>query len=79
MRNKVAIIAGIIVLLLINWSITGKEQHLKEGKIVYLQLAPVDPRSIMQGDYMMLRFAIARDIYNSLPKIYGKHTWRRKM
>ena len=77
MRNKVAIIAGIIVLLLINWSIAGKEQHLKEGEIVYLQLAPVDPRSIMQGDYMMLRFAIARDIYNSLPKIDGKHTWRR--
>ena len=76
-RNKVAIISGIIVLLLINWSIAGKEQHLNEGEIVYMQLAPVDPRSLMQGDYMMLRFAIARDIYNRLPKTHGKHTWRR--
>lgn len=77
MRNTIAVIAGIIVLLLVNWSISGKEQHLKEGKIVYLQLAPVDPRSLMQGDYMSLRFVMAIDIYNMLPKKSGTHNWRR--
>ena len=78
MRNKIAIIAGMIVLLLVNWSISGKERHLKEGKIVYLMLEPVDPRSLMQGDYMALRFALATDIYKHLPTKDGKHSrWRR--
>lgn len=77
MRNKVAVIAGIIVLFLVNWFISGKERHLKEGKIVYLQLAPVDPRSLMQGDYMRLRFAMANDVYTILPKKDGSHNWRR--
>lgn len=75
MRNKIAVTATIIVLVLVNWSIAGKEKHLKEGKVVYLQLAPVDPRSLMQGDYMALRFAIANDVYRELPKVKGKH-WR---
>ena len=77
MRNKIAIIAGVIVLLLVNWSISGKEHHLKEGKVVYLQLAPVDPRSLMQGDYMRLRFVIANEVYQTLPKNEGQHSWRR--
>ena len=62
MRNKVAIIAGLIVLILVNWSIAGKERHLKEGRIVYLELAPVDPRSLMQGDYMALNFKLANEL-----------------
>lgn len=76
MRNKVAIISGIIILLLVNWSISGKEHHLKEGEVVYLQLAPVDPRSLMQGDFMRLRFAISNEVYKALPK-KGKSNWRR--
>src|SRR5690606_11199752 len=34
--------------------------------IVLLELAPVDPRSLMQGDYMALRFAVANDIAQHL-------------
>ena len=79
MRNKIAIIAGMVVLLLVNWSISGKEHHLKEGKIVYLKLAPVDPRSLMQGDYMQLRFAMENSIYVALPKDESKYRWRRKV
>lgn len=76
MRNKIAVVATIIVLILVNMSISGKEKHLQEGRVVYLQLAPVDPRSLMQGDYMALRFAMADDVYRELPKIKAKH-WRR--
>lgn len=79
MRNKIAVISGIIVLLLVNWSIAGKEQHLKEGKVVYLQLAPVDPRSLMQGDYMRLRFAISNTVYRQLPKQKGRYRWRHNL
>lgn len=79
MRNKIAIIAGVIVLLLVNWSISGKEHHLKEGKVVYLKLAPVDPRSLMQGDYMQLRFIMGNSIYAALPKDKSKKHWRRNV
>jgi len=58
-----------IVLLYFNLSIFHKEQLLKGGHLVYLELAPVDPRSLLQGDYMALRYSISRDIqYDSLPK-----------
>lgn len=43
----------------INWDIYQKEQQLIHGRVVRLALAPVDPRSLMQGDYMALNYAIA--------------------
>lgn len=44
--------------------ISEKEEILTSGKVVYLELAPVDPRSLIQGDYMNLRYAISNDIDN---------------
>lgn len=66
MHNKIALVSLVIVLGLVNWFIVGKEKHLAEGGIVYLDLAPVDPRSLMQGDYMALRFRLANEVYNAL-------------
>ncbi len=43
------------------WSVASKEELLKSGKQVFLELAPVDPRSLMQGDYMRLDYGIAQD------------------
>ncbi len=54
--------AAALVLLAVNLSIAGKERIKAQGQRVYLELAPVDPRSLMQGDYMALRFAIVDDI-----------------
>jgi uncharacterized membrane-anchored protein len=55
------IVAGwcLLALAVVNVSVAMKERLLGEGRIVYLQLAPVDPRSLMAGDYMALRFAVA--------------------
>ncbi len=61
MRSVIALISCVAVLALVNFSIAGKERQLESGKVVYLELAPVDPRSLMQGDYMALRFKIADD------------------
>lgn len=61
MRSAIALISCAAVLALVDFSIAGKERQLESGKIVYLELAPVDPRSLMQGDYMALRFKIAND------------------
>lgn len=65
MRKTVALLAGLLVLVLANITIYNREQLLTEGRVVLLQLAPVDPRSLMQGDYMALRFAVANDAFDS--------------
>jgi uncharacterized membrane-anchored protein len=61
MRNAIAIVAGILILAAVNVSIYSRERHLAEGAVVLLELAPVDPRSLMQGDYMALRFKVEVD------------------
>lgn len=79
MRNIIALISLLVVLGIVNWSIAGKEKHLAEGRIVYLDLAPVDPRSLMQGDYMALRFRIATEVYRDLPKTKEHKRWRHNV
>ncbi|WP_300688760.1 GDYXXLXY domain-containing protein [Chryseobacterium sp.] len=66
----VIILANLIILLVyFNYSVSKKEEILQDGKLVLLQLAPVDPRSLMQGDYMTLRYSISQNISsNHLPK-----------
>ncbi|RQO73787.1 hypothetical protein DBR40_13345 [Pedobacter sp. KBW01] len=58
--TKIKSIFIVINLLLLigyfNWSIYAKERILSEGKLVLIELAPVDPRSLMQGDYMHLNY-----------------------
>ena len=54
--------AALLVLLAVNVSIVAKERIKTGGETIYLQLAPVDPRSLMQGDYMALRFELANHI-----------------
>lgn len=60
MRKVIVVLAGLAVLAFVNVSIHQRETLLTEGKVVLLELAPVDPRSLMQGDYMALDFAVAR-------------------
>lgn len=49
----------VLLLAFFNWSVLEKEKTLANGKLVLLELAPVDPRSLMQGDYMRLNYAIS--------------------
>ncbi|MDZ7804196.1 GDYXXLXY domain-containing protein [Thiohalophilus sp.] len=70
---KVALLTLVVALVLVNGAIYNKEQHLAHGQVVYLELAPVDPRSLMQGDYMALRFQLARSLYADLPKVKSEH------
>lgn len=61
--NKFVIWLGAaLILITLNCAIWEREQLLKTGEVVYLKLAPVDPRSLMQGDYMVLRYDIAREV-----------------
>ena len=59
MRNAIVAVAAVIVLGTVNWVIHARETLQDSGRALYLELAPVDPRSLMQGDYMALRFKAA--------------------
>jgi uncharacterized membrane-anchored protein len=63
MRKVIAVTAGLLLLAAVNWSIYQRERLLKDGRVVLLELAPVDPRSLMQGDYMALRFKVADQVF----------------
>ena len=39
-------------------AIRAKEALIRDGSPVFVELVPVDPRSLMQGDYMALRFQL---------------------
>ncbi|MDH3321153.1 MAG: GDYXXLXY domain-containing protein [Betaproteobacteria bacterium] len=68
MRKALAILAGLAVLGAANWTIYERERHLAQGAVVLLELAPLDPRSLMQGDYMALRFKVEVDAFGSTRK-----------
>ena len=61
MRKTIILLSGLAMLALVNWTILQREQLIATGRVVRLELAPVDPRSLMQGDYMALRLQIDRD------------------
>ncbi len=63
MRKLILVLTGLIILLTVNFNIYQREKLRSEGREVLLELAPVDPRSLMQGDYMALRFKVATDAF----------------
>jgi uncharacterized membrane-anchored protein len=51
-------VAGVATLAVANLAIWQKETLIATGRPVFVELAPVDPRSLMQGDYMRLNFRL---------------------
>jgi uncharacterized membrane-anchored protein len=58
MKKIILGFSALIVFTVFNGAIYQKEQIKAKGETVYLELAPADPRSLMQGDYMRLRYAV---------------------
>ena len=52
----------ITVLAYVTYYIAEKERILSRGELILLDLVPVDPRSLLQGDYMRLRYAIGESV-----------------
>ena len=50
-----------LLLSYLNYSVFKKEETLKNGTLLLFELAPVDPRSLMQGDYMILQYKITEN------------------
>ena len=71
MMRKAFILPGLLLALALpTYAIVQKERLLANGETVLLELAPVDPRSLIQGDYMRLRYNIS-----VLPE--ANHGWPR--
>ena len=73
--KKILIVVNIVLLFVITgFSAQKEESYKKLDSYFYLELRPVDPRSLLQGDYMTLNYDItdkARDfIYNNRSYIY---------
>lgn len=67
-RTRVGFLScGLLVLLVANAAIWQKENVIKNGTAVFVELAPADPRSLMQGDYMSLRFALPAPSEDAAP------------
>lgn len=64
------LLALLAFLFIYNFSIVQKERLLAHGQSVVLRLAPVDPRSLMQGDYMILDFAAAEEARRAIHARY---------
>lgn len=61
-KISIALLGLLLVITMMTINVAKYETHLANGDTVLLELAPVDPRGFMQGDYMTLRYAIADDI-----------------
>lgn len=67
MKKIVLIVSTLLIFAFFNFGIYQKEKIKKNGETVFLKLAPADPRSLMQGDYMQLGYAIAQN-HSNLPE-----------
>lgn len=56
-RAAVAL-CGVLTLGVVNGLIWQKEDLIAHGRPVFVKLAPMDPRSLMQGDFMRINYAL---------------------
>ena len=72
--RQLAIAAAVLLILAVSaLTVWRFEQTLASGQTLIFELAPVDPRSIMQGDYMALAYAIDRELPDDAGKF--KYVW----
>lgn len=63
---SVALLGLLFIIFMMTINVAKYETHLATGDTVLLELAPVDPRGFMQGDYMTLSYTIERKVFNAL-------------
>ena len=68
MKNALLFGGLALVLVTVNVAIAMKERLLANGRTVLVELAPMDPRSIIAGDYMRLEYQLARNANADWPR-----------
>ena len=66
-KAPIGLVGVFLIALLgaVNYKVQQFEEVLATGKPVVLKIAPADPRSLMQGDYMVLNYAILSELQQS--------------
>lgn len=57
-RKIILAISVLLVFIAVGTSVKKREDLLNVGETFLFRLAPIDPRSLMQGDYMILDYQI---------------------
>jgi len=74
MKNlRIALLWLVLLIILgyVNYAIFQKEALTASGEVLLLEIGPRDPRSLIQGDYMALRYRMVMDLPDS-------ETWPRR-
>lgn len=61
------VLGALLTLIMVRHDVHDKEQVIAQGRKLYVALAPADPRSLMQGDYMALNFSLPPDLPHPSP------------
>nr|WP_320166159.1 GDYXXLXY domain-containing protein [uncultured Methylophaga sp.] len=62
LHKVMAVTTLLLILLTVNALVYQQEKLLSDGEKILLKLRVVDPRSLMQGDYMALDYELAAQI-----------------
>lgn len=60
--NRLIFVGLAVVLLSVSGLVVHKEVLIRSGTRVLLKLAPRDPRSLIEGDYMSLNYALSNEL-----------------
>ena len=66
-------LTAVATLVVVNWAIWQKEDLIARGEKVFVELAPVDPRSLMQGDFMRLNYRVPQPTDDALRQRVSLH------
>lgn len=70
MKRMAILWLGVLATLVgVNMTVWAFEKLRTDGTVVYLELAPVDPRSLMQGDYMALRLEVGNNVRDAVAEM----------
>jgi len=68
MRNTSIGLAVLLQILVLGYMVGEREHILRNGKIIYLRTAPIDPRDLFRGDYVRLNYEISNISARNLPR-----------
>ncbi len=66
MRKGIVLATLVLLLVGFNWSALNKEGLRRDGAVVLLELAPIDPRALLLGDFMVLNYRLNRTATDAL-------------
>ena len=68
MRKTFIVLAVLVQILVLGYMAGEREHILRNGKIIYLRTAPIDPRDLFRGDYVRLNYEISSIAAHNLPR-----------